>query len=92
MVTKYAKARDVAGQWKSELRKAQRENRSLRKVYAAARDLLDEIGVHTMLTNEALPYSLRLAAVDLRNALRNAVFAEPQAPRTQPGGTQEGGV
>lgn len=88
MSTKYAKARDVAGQWKSELRKAQRENRSLRKVYAAARDLVDEIAVHSMLTNEELPYSLRFAAVDLRNALRKAVFAEP-TPATAPGAAQE---
>jgi hypothetical protein len=67
--TKYAKARDTAGQWKSELRKAQRENRSLRKVYAAAKDvlnILDVTGVGCI--NEA---------VALRDALRNAVFAEP---------------
>ena len=77
MTTKYAKARDTAGQWKSELRKAQRENRSLRKVYAAARDLYEELGVHALLTDEPLPFSIKSAAYDLKVALRNAVFAEP---------------
>jgi hypothetical protein len=76
MTTKYAKARDVAGQWKSELRKVQRENRSLRRVYAAARDLHDEIALHTQLTGQRPPDMVLAAARDLKDALRNAMFAE----------------
>ena len=82
MTTKYAKARDVAGQWKSELRKAQRENRSLRKVYAAARDLLDEMALFGHLTSTNLPADVAAAARDLKSAMRNAVFAEPPKEST----------
>jgi hypothetical protein len=76
VTTKYANARDTAGQWKSELRKVQRENRSLRKVYAAARDLYDELSVHAMLTGDPIPWAVKSAAYDLKVALRGAVFAE----------------
>jgi hypothetical protein len=76
MTTKYAKARDIAGQWKSELRKAQRENRSLRRVYSAARDLNDEIALHAQLTGTKPPEAIADAWRSLKDALRNAVFAE----------------
>lgn len=62
MTTKYAAARDVAYQWRAEHRKTQRENKSLRRVYFAARALL-----------ERLPKDEYTA--DLRDAMRNAVFA-----------------
>lgn len=78
MSTKYAKARDVAGQWKSELRKAQRENRSLRRVYAAALDLHDELMLHAVLTRIDLPGDIAKAARALKGTMRNAVFAEPE--------------
>lgn len=45
MSTKYAKARDVAGQWRSEYRKQKRENATLRRALVAAQALcvtLDE--------------------------------------------------
>jgi hypothetical protein len=74
--TKYAKARDVAGQWKSELRKVQRENRSLRKVYAAANLLLDELAIHRQHTGSAEPIYVMQAAKALRTVMRSAVFAE----------------
>ena len=62
MTTKYAAARDVAFQWRSEYRKLQRENKSLRRVYAEARALVDK-----MPRDEV--------TADLRDAVRNAVFA-----------------
>jgi len=70
VTTKYAKARDVAGQWKSELRKAQRENRSLRKVHAAARELLAVLACYTR------PEGVYLRSQQLRVVLDAAVFAE----------------
>lgn len=63
MASKYAVARDVAYQWRAEYRKAKRENKSLRRVYAEARALLDK-----------LPRDETTAG--LRDAVRNAVFAE----------------
>ena len=36
MSTKYAKARDAAGQWKQEYRKQKEENTSLRKILRAS--------------------------------------------------------
>ena len=62
MSTKYAKARDIAGQWRSEYQKVKRENASLRRVYAEAKKLAD-----------AMPRDEQTFA--LRDALRNAEFA-----------------
>lgn len=62
MTTKYAKARDIAGQWRSEHQKVKRENASLRRVYTEAKKLVD-----------AMPRDEKTFA--LRDALRNAVFA-----------------
>lgn len=76
MTTKYAKARDTAGQWKSELRKVQRENRSLRKVHAAARELLAVLSCFTQ------PEGVCLRAKALRMRLDTAVFAEPPKEST----------
>lgn len=79
MTTKYAKARDVAGQWKSELRKVQRENRSLRKVYDKALALLEEMAYHKLVTGTELGNNyISLAARDLRSVMRAALFAQPQ--------------
>lgn len=71
MSTKYAKARDVAYQWRAEQRKVARENKALRDVYFAARALLQAI--------EAVPLQPEAAAMrlHLKSACRNAVFAEP---------------
>lgn len=63
MTTKYAAARDVAGQWRSEFRKVKAENKSLRRVYTEAKALI-----------EKLPKDE--TTFDLRDAVRNAVFAE----------------
>lgn len=70
MATKYAKARDVAGQWRSEFRKVRRENRSLRAVYVEAKALLEAVGVAAHIA----------ATKRLREALDAAVFAEPPQP------------
>ena len=69
MSTKYAKARDVAYQWRAEHRKLARENKSLRRVYVAAKDLLEAI--------ETLPLDVDAAdrRFALKDACRNAVFA-----------------
>lgn len=64
MPTKYARARDVAFQWRAEFAKVRRENRSLRKVYVEVARLLP-----------SLPNDETTAA--LRNAVKNAVFAVP---------------
>lgn len=66
MSTKYAKARDVAFQWRAEHRKVRQENRSLRKVYNAARILELSLVNHE-------PHLQALAK--LRQALNAAVFA-----------------
>ena len=52
MSTKYAKARDVAYQWRSECRKLQRENQSLRQVLKSSKLLL-----HTL---EQIPITPRV--------------------------------
>lgn len=69
MSTKYAKARDVAFQWRAEHRKLARENKSLRHVYVAAKALLEAI--------ESLPLDVDAAdrRLTLKDACRNAVFA-----------------
>ena len=70
MSTKYAKARDVAYQWRAEHRKTKAENRSLRHVYKEAVKLLQAI--------EAVPLDFvgAEARLSLKSACRNAVFAE----------------
>ncbi len=40
MTTKYAKAKDTAYQWRAEYRKVKEENRSLRRVLAAAQEFI----------------------------------------------------
>ena len=69
MSTKYAKARDVAFQWRAEHRKVRQENRSLRKVYETAKALSHAIASGGEFDSE-------LDA--LRDSLAGAVFAVEQ--------------
>jgi hypothetical protein len=63
MTTKYAVARDRSFQWRAEMNKVKVENKALRRVYAEAKALI-----------EKLPKDE--TTFDLRDAIRNAVFAE----------------
>lgn len=75
MSTKYAKARDVAYQWRTECRKVKQENKSLRKVFEASRQLTAFLKT----TQVRLPIADAIAFDELVNRLeavqRSAVFA-----------------
>ena len=69
MATKYAKARNVAFEWRSEYKTVKRENTSLRRVFLHARALSDHLsGKPSTKTLEQLHKALK-------DSMRNAVFA-----------------